>query len=228
LSERLVNSNQCVECLKTYRESHREERKAAAAARYAIHGDADKAAKKAKRAADPEGTRAAQRSYAGSNRERLRAHDRRHYRDNKEKRLAAAKLWRATHKDWSQAYNARYRSENIETTRPVAKKWRQENRATINAIESKRRARLMGAEGSHTAAEVEAIYQRQKCRCAECRVRMIKKQGTSISRAKDHIIPLAKSGTDYAWNIQWLCRTCNSQKRDKDIIEWAKVKGRLL
>lgn len=32
----------------------------------------------------------------------------------------------------------------------------------------------------------------------------------------DHIIPRVKGGTDSVHNMQWLCETCNLNKRDKD------------
>lgn len=36
----------------------------------------------------------------------------------------------------------------------------------------------------------------------------------------DHIIPVAKGGTNEAWNIAPTCRSCNSSKQDANLFEW--------
>ena len=41
----------------------------------------------------------------------------------------------------------------------------------------------------------------------------------------DHLIPRAKLGEDLAHNIVWACRSCNSSKGAKDVLEWHQEKG---
>jgi hypothetical protein len=47
------------------------------------------------------------------------------------------------------------------------------------------------------------------------------KQNLSI----DHLIPKARGGSDDAENMVWACRSCNSAKRDSDMLDWYLGKG---
>jgi len=51
------------------------------------------------------------------------------------------------------------------------------------------------------------VWQRDQGRCAKC--------GGQKNLEFDHIIPIAKGGSNTARNIQLLCETCNRQKSDK-------------
>jgi len=62
----------------------------------------------------------------------------------------------------------------------------------------------------------------QKDRCAYCH----KKLGRGYH--VDHIVPLARGGTNERRNIQITCKQCNHIKRDKDPIKFAQELGRLL
>lgn len=72
---------------------------------------------------------------------------------------------------------------------------------------SKRRAKNQACEGTYTKKEWLAILKRHKNKCAHC--------GTKGTLAVDHIIPLSRGGTNFAYNLQPLCRTCNSIKHAK-------------
>jgi hypothetical protein len=41
----------------------------------------------------------------------------------------------------------------------------------------------------------------------------------------DHIIPINKGGEDYGDNLVPCCRSCNSSKGCKDMLEWMKLKN---
>lgn len=58
--------------------------------------------------------------------------------------------------------------------------------------------------GSHTLGEWENLKAQYNWACPNC-----KKQ---IELVRDHIIPLAKGGSDNIENIQPLCRSCNAKK----------------
>ncbi|MDF7826249.1 HNH endonuclease [Pontiellaceae bacterium B12227] len=44
--------------------------------------------------------------------------------------------------------------------------------------------------------------------------------GDDENLAVDHLIPRIKGGRDEADNLIWACRSCNSSKRDKDMLSW--------
>lgn len=44
--------------------------------------------------------------------------------------------------------------------------------------------------------------------------------GSTDSLTVDHMIPRIAGGSDQADNLVWACRSCNSSKRDSDMLEW--------
>ena len=84
---------------------------------------------------------------------------------------------------------------------------------------SRRRAKLKGSGGKHTADDIDTIYRSQKGRCWWCG----KKVGEAFH--VDHRIPVAKGGSDNPGNLVISCPSCNLKKRDKH--PW-DFNGRLL
>ena len=78
------------------------------------------------------------------------------------------------------------------------------NPENIAHLKSRRYAREKGAEGSHTLDEWNDLKRSFHFRCVHCNKRK--------KLSKDHIIPLSKGGSDYIYNIQPLCNSCNSKK----------------
>jgi hypothetical protein len=111
---------------------------------------------------------------------------------------------------------------NPERVRIYKKKWREAHPEACRVHVMNRRARLRGAVGRHTAAEVKELFQRQHGRCAAC------KAALSSGYHKDHIVALANGGTNDILNIQLLCGACNCRKGAKDPIQFAQSLGMLL
>jgi 5-methylcytosine-specific restriction endonuclease McrA len=133
-------------------------------------------------------------------------------------------------------YGARCKACSVEHTR----RWKTENPekmaiylAQQNAREEanpeirrlkwrKRRARLVGAEGSFTDKDLAEIRRRQKDRCAACR------QALHGGGEADHIVALAAGGSNHPRNIQLLCPPCNRKKHVKPMIVFMQELGFLL
>jgi len=75
---------------------------------------------------------------------------------------------------------------------------------------------VMAANGMDMAA----IMTSQGCRCNVCKRDLI-----VYGYHADHIMPVSKGGPNEAWNIQFLCVTCNAKKSDKDPFEWSRGLG---
>ena len=88
---------------------------------------------------------------------------------------------------------------------------------------SKRRARTKGSGGSFIKSQIDALYDKQQCKCAGCGIRL--RRGDFH---RDHIDPLSLGGSNDIHNIQLLCQTCNQTKHAKDAVVWAQSIGRLI
>ena len=96
------------------------------------------------------------------------------------------------------------------------RRWKKKNPERMAHLKARRYARKQGAVGNHTLKEWNKLKEDFGNICAIC--------GKDKPLTKDHIIPLSKGGTDFIWNIQPLCRNCNSKKWNKLIYENPKLK----
>lgn len=143
--------------------------------------------------------------------ERIRAHERALYARNREricarKRISARRRW-ALYKDRIKLYQRAYYRANS---------------AIYKQARDRYMSRRKSAPGRYTQADVQAILQAQKHRCAYCRCKV------GANHVVDHIVPLNKGGTNHPRNLQITCSACNSKKRDKDPLDFARQTGRLI
>ncbi|UPT53098.1 HNH endonuclease [Synechococcus phage Yong-M3-232] len=148
---------------------------------------------------------------------------RRRYREaNKERINRNLRKWQAENaEEISRRRSARY-AERVDEMRARNRRNYEKNPELFKASARNRKARLRAAEGRHTAADIAAIYEAQKGRCAYC------KASLKNARHVDHIVPLAKGGSNWPSNLQLLCPPCNMAKRDKDPVAFAQKRGFLL
>jgi 5-methylcytosine-specific restriction endonuclease McrA len=118
----------------------------------------------------------------------------------------------------ARAYNQRNKAK----VSAITKRWSLKNREKIKEYCRRRRAIVKASEGTFTKEDIARIRKSQSDRCGFCKIRL--RGGGHL----DHIVPASKGGTSYPSNLQWLCASCNSGKRDRDQIEFARSKGLLL
>lgn len=129
------------------------------------------------------------------------------YRRNKARYNASAKAYREANKELLAEAERRKVAANPER---------------YSAYKRNYKARKKLAEGSHTAADIVAIFKAQRGRCGYCR------QKLSDQYHVDHIIALFNGGSNNRTNLQILCGPCNNSKSAKDPIDFARSKGLLL
>lgn len=179
-----------------------------------------------------------QRKWRAANRDAYNEYQRRHNkkRDRKEYYATYSKLrqedpaYRERRAEYMRAYEARrkgkrdhktYRLAHKEQRAAIAKTWRAANRERVRMYSRRRRALKAQAEGTHTAADIQAQYKRQKGCCYWCGVKV------GDSYHVDHIVPLSRGGTDWPENLVVACQPCNQSKFNKLPHEWAEG-GRLI
>lgn len=175
-------------------------------------------------------------------------------RDNPDKVAAKAKRWRLAHRDEILARvkaaraadpekarereraryaenvkrirrrKAEWRVANIETERARDKRYRENNREKVRIQWKARKSRKRGASGTFTPADIAALLQVQKHKCAHSWCRVPLKDGHHI----DHVMPLARGGSSDRRNLQLLCPACNMKKHAKHPIDFAQENGLLL
>jgi hypothetical protein len=80
--------------------------------------------------------------------------------------------------------------------------------AAIGFANQTRLAKLDDASSRHIPREVrQRVWQRYGGRCAEC--------GAAQYLEFDHVVPVAKGGSNSDANVQLLCRNCNLKKSDR-------------
>lgn len=164
--------------------------------------------------------------YEEDNSERIAERKRRYYQGKRQKIIEAQAAYRAENKPKIAARMVAYYSENKEAYSERGKKRRVENPEAVSANMRAARARKKAAEGTHSGADVRSIYLAQRGLCANCRSKLFKSGPNKYH--VDHIMPLARGGSNDKLNLQCLCKTCNLRKNAKDPISWAAENGRLL
>jgi 5-methylcytosine-specific restriction endonuclease McrA len=98
-------------------------------------------------------------------------------------------------------------SQNADTHRATASAYNKTYPERVVLYQRRARAKRSGAEGSHTKAEWDALCAYYDYKCLAC--------GKRKPLTVDHIVPLVKGGCDSIENLQPLCGSCNSRKKDK-------------
>jgi 5-methylcytosine-specific restriction endonuclease McrA len=204
------------------------EKKARIAARSAAwraaHAEEIRKSKKSYYADNREKESARAAAYYVANQERLKARAVAYYEDNADRVKAYQNTYRLdpVNKAKIAERNSTYRDINKEKCSEYRSRYYTLNRERFRAHRRNRRARIRSAEGTHTAEDIQDIHRLQKGKCAICR----KKLGDSYH--VDHIVPIAKGGSNARSNLQLTHGRCNQQKNRKDPLVHMRSLGFLL
>ena len=140
----------------------------------------------------------------------------------KENGVRRLNIWTKEHPEEKKEINKRSYLRNKKKCLKRSCDWPKKNRDRYNYLRRERykktkerrriklsgkRAIKNGARGSHTITEWLEV-KRQSSMCSMCG-QFVGCEDMSL----DHIIPFCKGGTNWIWNVQSLCRSCNTQKR---------------
>jgi 5-methylcytosine-specific restriction endonuclease McrA len=146
--------------------------------------------------------------------------------ENKDLNSEIQKAWRSLNSEHLRDYKKSYHTANSAKISEKNKAWIEDNRERKYMHNRNRRSVRNSAAGMHTDNDINAIFNSQKGLCATCETEL------SIGEDKvfhvDHIMPLAKGGSNDKYNLQCLCPRCNMSKHAKDPIAWANENGKLL
>lgn len=179
---------------------------------------------------NPEKIKAAQRAYYERNTEARKENSRKwreHNREQDQKRNRLyyhtprgkrnRRAWLEANRDRHAEHTRRSRDRHPNTWREYAKLYRKRRPDVVRAAMQRRRARKRNALGSFTPAEWRVLCAQYDHRCLCCGERE-----PVIQLVPDHVIPLAKGGSNFIANIQPLCIVCNSKKNVR-IIDYRPV-----
>lgn len=121
----------------------------------------------------------------------------------------------------ARSYGAAHREQERARVRLWREKHPERARASKRAAVLRRLARKRGAQGNHTAKDVQLQYEAQKGKCYYC------KATVGDTYHVDHVIPLSRGGSNGPENIVIACQVCNQSKGGKLPHEWPEG-GRLL
>lgn len=137
--------------------------------------------------------------------------------------------WRATKRRsyWNNVEKERERArergkQNREYVTTKTRQWRIENRERhleqARVYASQRRALKLAAEGFCSTDKLIARFQFHGNCCVYC--------GATDRLTVDHMIPLARGGTNWPANLVPACETCNGRKHTKTYFEFVALLDR--
>ena len=118
--------------------------------------------------------------------------------------------WRKANPEKVNAQGRKWRAANQEKFSKSVRRYALNHPDKIRAKNNVRRTRKTEAGGSYTGAEWKELIEHYGNKCLCC-------ARSDVKLTVDHIVPVSKGGTSNIENIQPLCQTCNTRKKDKTI-----------
>lgn len=122
-----------------------------------------------------------------------------------------------THREEMLRYRREYYRRNREATLAVNKKWRDSHPENRRLDSARRRAMVRDATVFEvTNQDLAAILRSNDGMCVYCNAQAIEHL--------DHVVPLARGGSNSVGNLVGACGICNMSKGKKLLIEWKRDK----
>lgn len=144
-----------------------------------------------------------------------------YYEKNKEKILLGQSEYYKRNRVASNLYSKAWAEKNKEKRRAIGRAWASRNRDSAKENTAKRRA-VIKSSGVLSKGIVKRLYEIQKGLCVCCKNKLGEKYHL------DHIIPLAKGGTNTDNNVQLLTSECNLKKGAKHPVDYMQQMGFLI
>ena len=155
----------------------------------------------APRLPSPETVHAEQARFRAKHGERIKRANKTYRLRNREREVARKRAWREA---------------NLEKANHATTAWRVANPEKVRAIGVNIRARRRALFGAvvldFTVEQWDEMKAMHEYRCAYCH--------EEKPLTQDHIIPISKGGAHTRDNIAPACRSCNSSKHNRDLLEW--------
>lgn len=148
-------------------------------------------------------------------RERRRAKDRAATAAGKNRKKRVHELAPDQRESLRRAGRAKYAKKTAEIKQRVAT-YRQKYPEKIRTRNANQKAARKGAIGKHTAHEWESLLSSYHGLCVYC---------LEPASTRDHVVPIAKGGSNSIENIVPSCPTCNSSKNDTGVLVWMARRG---
>lgn len=207
----VFDGRRCIACEKirkvAYRASHREK----ISAYYESYCEVNQEKIKARQAA-----------YRISNADKLKVKGAAYRANNADKVRLASAAWAAKNPERMKKNSANWYVANQDRVKKMAAAWEFANPDSRRTYKRNRRARMLLSNGKLSKGLADKLFKLQKGKCACC------KKPLGNDYHLDHIMPLAKGGSNTDDNMQLLTATCNRQKNTKDPIDFMQSRGFLL
>ena len=141
---------------------------------------------------------------------------------NKDHLKAAASFLYLENRDSKILYAKEYYEVNKDKLAPKRKAWQRANLEACRISDHKRRAAKVDAGGTLSKGLAKKLFSLQKGKCPCCGLPL----GENFHM--DHIVPLARGGSNTDDNIQLLRQRCTTRKHAKDPIDFMQSRGFLL
>jgi 5-methylcytosine-specific restriction endonuclease McrA len=207
VAERNTVNGCCLECARIKQ-----------AARRVSNPDKVRAVYRAWKQRNPEVAKAATERWRANNPEKLRQQARRKYRKHRERILAVQRDYNTRNSKRIVARVLAWAKENPDRVRRNSRNWNARNPDKVRLNGARQAARRRNAPGTFSDADICRLFVFQEGECVYCR-RWLDKYHI------DHVVPLARGGSNDPSNLQLLCRSCNSHKAARDPVEFARSIG---